>query len=211
MFINLWCRYLDIALVRTSATMCPVGQYSNQTSPFSTCSWAKWCCTSMCLVHAWWVGFLVNDIAPWLSHRITITFFSSMHPKSIINLVIHMASFVAWVLAMYSASVVDNAIVGCRLLLQKMAPLPMMKTNLVVDLLFSRLPPQSTSQYPSTSLDGVAPNCNFICNIPCKYWKICLTTIHSPCWGWLCVDSTHLLGMQGLVVCKTWHTFNIYL
>jgi hypothetical protein len=33
-----------------------------------------------------------------------------------------------------------------------------MKTNLVVDLLSSRSPPQFASQYPSTSLDGVAPN-----------------------------------------------------
>jgi hypothetical protein len=56
---------------------------------------------------------------------------------------------------------VDNAIVGCRLLLQEMAPPPIMKTNPVVDLLFSRSPPQSASQYPSTSLDGVAPNCNY--------------------------------------------------
>jgi hypothetical protein len=62
------------------------------------------------------------------------------------------------VFAMYSASVVDNAIVGCCLLLQEMAPPPIMKTNPVVDLLSSRSPPQSASQYPSTSLDGVAPN-----------------------------------------------------
>ncbi len=104
MFINLWCCYLDNALVRTSATMCSIGQYSNQTSPFSTHSRTKWCCTSMCFVRAWWVGFLVNEFAPWLSHRITIAFFSSMYPKSIINFVIHMASFVACVFAMYSAS-----------------------------------------------------------------------------------------------------------
>ncbi len=88
----------------------------------------------MCFVHAWWVGFLVNDIAPWLLHRITIIFFSSMYLKSIINFVIHMASFVACVFAMYSASMVDNAIVGCRLLLQEMAPPLIMKTNHVVDL-----------------------------------------------------------------------------
>jgi hypothetical protein len=36
---------------------------------------------------------------------------------------------------MYLASVVDNAIVGCHLLLQEMAPPPIMKTNPVVDLL----------------------------------------------------------------------------
>ncbi len=157
MFINLWCCSLDNALVRTSATMCSIGQYSNQTSPFWTHSWTKWCCTSMCFVHAWWVGFLGNDNAPRLSHQITITFFSSMYPKSIINFVIHMASFVACVFAMYSASMVDNAIVGCPLLLQEIAPPPIMKTNLVVDLLSSRSPPQSASQYPSTSLDWRAP------------------------------------------------------
>ncbi len=58
-----------------------------------------------------------------------------MYPKSIINFVIHMASFVACVFAMYSASVVDNAIVGCRLLLQEMAPPPIMKTKPVVNFL----------------------------------------------------------------------------
>jgi hypothetical protein len=47
-----------------------------------------------------------------------------------------MVSFVAYVFAMYFASVVDNAIVGCRLLLQEMAPPPIMKTNPVVDLLY---------------------------------------------------------------------------
>ncbi len=100
--------------VRTSTTMCFVGQYSNQTSPFSTHFRRKWCCTSMCFVRAWWVGFLINDIAPWLLHQITITFFSSMYPKSIINFVIHMTSFVACVFTMYSTSVVDNAIIGCH-------------------------------------------------------------------------------------------------
>ncbi len=138
MFINLWCRSLDNALVRTSATMCSVGQYSNQTSPFSTRFWTKWCSTSMCFVLAWWVGFLINDIAPWLLHQINISFFSSMYPKSII----HMVSFVACVFAMYSAFVVDNAIISCHLLLQEMVPPPIMKTNPVVDLLLSRSPPQ---------------------------------------------------------------------
>jgi hypothetical protein len=48
---------------------------------------------------------------------------------SLMSFVIHMASLVACVLAMYSASVINKAIVGCRLLLQKMAPLPIMNTN----------------------------------------------------------------------------------
>ncbi len=157
--------------------MCSIGQYSKRTSPFSIRFWTKWCYTSMCFVRAWWVGFFVNDIAFWLLHQITITFFSSMYPKSIINFVIHMVSFVACVFAMYSASVVDNVIVGCHLLFQEMAPPPIMKTNLVMDLLSSKSPLQSTSQYPSISLDGVALNCNFICNVLCKYQKIRLMAI----------------------------------
>ncbi len=92
-FINLWCHSLDNALVRTSTTMSSVEQYSNRTFPFSTRFRTKWCCKSMCCVRAWWVGFLVNDIAPWLSHQITITFFCSIYPKSIINFVIHMVFF----------------------------------------------------------------------------------------------------------------------
>ncbi len=130
--------------------MCWVAQYSNWTSPFSTRSRTKWCCTSMCFVRAWWVGFLVNDITPWLSHQITIIFFSSMYPKSVINFVIHMASFVACVFAMYSTSVVDNVILGCHLLLQEMAPPPIIKTNPVLHLLSTRSPPHSASQYPRT-------------------------------------------------------------
>jgi len=61
-----------------------------------------------------------------------------MYPNSFMNFVIHMASLVAYILAMYSASVVDRAIVGCHLLLQEMAPPPIMNTNPVVDLLSSR-------------------------------------------------------------------------
>ncbi len=106
-----------------------------------------------------------------------------MYLKSIINFVIHMASFVACMFAMYFASVADNAIVGSHLLLQEMAPPLIMQTNLVVDLLSSRSPPQSASQYPSTSLDGVAPNCNFICNVLCKYQKIRFTAIQCSMLG----------------------------
>jgi len=89
----------------------------------------------MCFVQACCVGFFVNDIAPWLSHQITIAFFSFMYPNSFMSFVIHMASLVACVLAMYSAFVVDKAIVGCRLLLHEVAPPPIMNTNPVVDLL----------------------------------------------------------------------------
>jgi hypothetical protein len=50
------------------------------------------------------------------------------------SFVIHMASLVACVLAMYSASIIDKMIMGC-LLFQEMAPPPIMNKNHVVDFL----------------------------------------------------------------------------
>ncbi len=131
----------------------------------------------MCFVRACGVGFFVNDIAPWLSHRITIAFFSFMYLDSFMSFVIHIASLVACVLAMYSASVVDKAIVGCRLLLHEVAPPPIMNTNPMVDLLSSRSPTQSTSQYPTTSWGDNPLRHNLNCNVPCKYRKMRFTAI----------------------------------
>ncbi len=131
----------------------------------------------MCFVQACCVGFFINDIAPWLSHRITIPFFSFMYPNSFMSFVIHMASLVACVLAMYSASVVDKAIVGGRLLLHEVAPPPIMNINPVVDFLSSRSPAQSASQYPTTSWGDNPPKRNLNCNVPCKYQKMRFTAI----------------------------------
>ncbi len=103
--------------------------------------------------------------------------------------------FLLWLA--YSASMVDNAIIGCHLLLQEIAPLPIMKTNRVVDLLSSRSSPQFASQYPSTSLDGVAPNCNFICNVPCKCRKIRLMAIQCSMLGFF-----HVLTQRSYWVCQ---------
>jgi hypothetical protein len=131
----------------------------------------------MCFVQACWVGLFVNDIAPWLSHRITIVFFSFMYPNSFMRFVIHMASLVTYILAMYLASVVDKAIMGCCLLLQEMAPPPIMNTNHVLDLLSSRSSTQSASQYLTKSWGGDPPKCNLNSKVLCKYQKMCLTAI----------------------------------
>jgi hypothetical protein len=88
-----------------------------------------------------------------------------------------MASLVAWVLAMYSTLVVDKVIVGCYLLLQEMAPPPIMNTNHVVDLLSSRSSAQLASQYPTKSWGGNPPKRNLNSKVPCKYQKMCLTVI----------------------------------
>ncbi len=194
MVINLLCRSFDNALVSTLATMSFVEQYSNVTSSFLTRSQTKWSCTLMCFVRACWVGFFVNDIAPWLSHRIAIAFFSFIYHNSFMSFVIHMASLIAYVLAMYSALVVDKTILGCRLLLQEMAPPPIMNTNLVVDLLSSRSSVQSASQYPTKSWGGNPPKRNLNSKVPCKYWKMCLTTMQCSRLGFAMCWLTTLIG-----------------
>ncbi len=137
----------------------------------------------MCFVWACWVAFFVNDITPWLWHRITIAFFFLIYHNSFMIFVIHMASLVACILAMYLALVIDKAIVGCHLLLQEMVPPPIMNTNLVVDLLFSRSLAQSTSQYPTKSWGGNPPKHNLNCKVPCKYWEMHLITIQCSSYG----------------------------
>ncbi len=123
------------------------------------------------------MGFFIIDIAPWLSHQITIAFFSFMYPNSFMSFAIHMASLVACVLAMYLALIVDNAIVGCRLLLQEIAPPPIVNTNPVMDLLSSRSSAQSASQYPTKPYSANPRKHNLNCKVPCKYRKMRLTAI----------------------------------
>jgi len=168
MVISLLCHSFDNALVSTSTTMSSVQQYSNIILRFSIRFRTKWCWTLMCFIRACWVGFFINDITPWLSHRITITFFSFIYPNSFISFVIHMASLVTCILTMYSALVIDKVIMGCRLLLQEMAPPPIMNTNLVVDFLSSRSLTQSASQYLTKSWGDNPSKCNLNCKMPCK-------------------------------------------
>jgi hypothetical protein len=80
-----------------------------------------------------------------------------------------MALLVAYMLAMYSTYVVSKRIVGCRLLLQGMAPPPIMNINPMVDFLSLRSPAQSTSQYPNNSWGGNPLNYNLSCKVSCKY------------------------------------------
>jgi len=67
------------------------------------------------------------------------------------SFVIHMASLIPYVLAMYLDLVIDKMIMGYHLLHQEMVPCPIMNTNPMVDFLFSRSSAQSTSQYPTKS------------------------------------------------------------
>src|SRR5258708_39768291 len=53
--------------VKISATWSAVGMYSNSIEPPSIFSQTQWCRTSICLEHAWKMGFSASMIADWLS------------------------------------------------------------------------------------------------------------------------------------------------
>ncbi len=69
-------------------------------------------------------------------------------PKSESSLCNQTISHVAIVAPLYSASMLDNAIVGYFLLLQLTAPLPKKNMKPLVDFLFETLSAQSASVYP---------------------------------------------------------------
>ena len=71
-------------------------------------------------------------------------------PRSSSTHLSHTASHAATAAPMYSASVLDSAIVYCFLLLQEIAPLAREKTYLDVDCLSTLYPAQSASVYPSS-------------------------------------------------------------
>jgi hypothetical protein len=58
-----------------------------------------------------------------------------------------------------------------------MVPPPIMNINHVVDLLSSRSPAQSTSQYPTKPCDANPRKHNLNYKVPCKYRKMRLTVI----------------------------------
>ena len=117
-FTSLSAKALNLSLVSafvsTSASCWVVGISFNTTSPDSTRSRTKWCWMLMCFVCAWCIGFLASPIHPWLSSWMTVAPFWGC-PMSANRRQSQMASLVAWVADMYSASIEDRATVTCRL------------------------------------------------------------------------------------------------
>ncbi len=75
---------------------------------------------------------------------------STDYPKSESSFCNQTISHAIIVAPLYSTFVLDNANVGCFLLLQLTAPHPKENMKPLVDLLSETLPAQSTSLYPCT-------------------------------------------------------------
>ena len=125
---NGWNLGYGKGLVRMSAIMSLVGHQNNCTCPFVTQDWMKWCHMSICLDLAWNWGFDANAMADWLLSNSSAGE-GCMKFNSMNKFLSQMAWVVAFELAMYSASVVDRATVGCFLEDQAMAPPPIRNTN----------------------------------------------------------------------------------
>ena len=120
-----------------------VGMYLTAIFPFSTASRMKWYHILMCLVWAWNLLSFDYVIAPWLS-QLSVT--GLLNPRiSWTNVCKYIASFTAWVCAMYSASVLDNATIYCFFELQVMVPISMWNEYPEIECLCS-CPAQPASQ-----------------------------------------------------------------
>jgi len=74
--------------------------------------------TSMCFVLLWYLWFLAKWIALWLSQWIRTE--SYIIPKVSTNPLNHKVSFDASIVVVYSASVIERAIISCNSVLQLM-------------------------------------------------------------------------------------------
>src|SRR3954452_8718863 len=111
----------------------------------------------MCFVLAWWTGFFASAIADWLSSKMVVASLL-WKPSSLRKVRSQMASFVACVRAIYSASVDDSATVAWRLLLQLTTPPETRKMYPDVERRESKSLPQFASEYPDKmGFSGLSP------------------------------------------------------
>jgi len=116
-------------------------------SPFIMWSLIKWCRISICLVLECWTGFLVKLIALVLSNNNEIL--ERLSPKSLNRCFNQMVWAQQLLVAMYSASAVDNATQACFLLCQDIK-LDLSKWHVPLVLFLSTLQPaKSESEYPT--------------------------------------------------------------
>ncbi|WZZ40605.1 hypothetical protein YC2023_036864 [Brassica napus] len=117
----------------------------------STACLTLWQSTSICLVISWKTELLAMCIAAWLSQCIVIGVVTSI-PKSLRSPLIQINSLVSFLIALYSVSALEQDTTFYFLLFH-VTKLPPMKVQYpVVDLLSTRSPAQSASQYPTISV-----------------------------------------------------------
>ena len=108
------------SLIKPSASIWLVGMNITLTSPFSMNSRIAWYRTWICLVREWKTRLTDRSIKSWLSAYMIVAFFLYTLDFHRVYRRCHnqTACFPASVNAIYSDSVVDWAVIDCRLLIQ---------------------------------------------------------------------------------------------
>ena len=196
-------------LVSTSAIISSVGQYSKHISWFSSFSLMKWSCTSICLVQEWCLEFFASAMHPWLSHMMDVGL-SCTYPTSTKSNLSQTTPLVQWLIVIYSASVVDNAMVSCFLHIHKMTPTPTKKYIAHGELLVVCI---SCPIYIAKPLKTISflPRHNLKYEVPFKYFIMCFIAIQ--CGGPAC-DMNWLTIHTQMQFWPSWqplHTWEIIL
>src|SRR5258706_2851511 len=117
----------------------------------SMCDLMKWYRMLICFVLLLSPALQVSDTAPWLS-MCKVDGDLLVIPSSQRRSLSQTTSCMAGVALTYSNSVDESATTDCSLLLQQIAPPPIIHTNPDIDLLVSTHPAQSKSLKPSIEL-----------------------------------------------------------
>ena len=150
-------------------------------SLFVMCSQMKWCQMAMCFVQVWLTEICASAMHPWLSAWIIVvkTYLKSIFSSSIWS---QMASFVTFDVAMYSASMVERATIGCFFDDQANLLPAMSNTKSPIDFCVSLSCAQSELVHPIKSTLSVPFHLRIStkCAVPFKYLKTRCKT-HSQC------------------------------
>lgn len=111
-------------------------------------------------------------MAPLLLALKQIGWLDSLYPRAAKNWVIHKAFFLAFVMAIYSASVKKRATVGCYFNWWDIGPLKRKKVYPSINLCPSLSLAQSESIYPTSIFVISDLNLIFNSNVSAKYQKI---------------------------------------
>lgn len=137
----------ETSLVNIFARLSAVDTFFTITVPLATSLHIKWYRMSICFIILWYIAFLVNLIALWLSQKMTdaLSYFTPSFVNKCFN---QRASFASFIAAIYSASMVDKTIVSCKIALQLTAkPLRIKHNKLKISFLSRSLAkPKSTKQ-----------------------------------------------------------------
>ena len=124
----------------------------------------------MCFVRCSTAGFIVRNIAAWLSEHSGIGP-SIENPISPLKDLSHAACHPVLASSIYSASPTDNVTVFCRRDAQDIAPFAIKKTCPDVEWRSSLFSPQSESEYPINPASEAPLYLILSSFVPLRYWS----------------------------------------